>query len=359
MAITVKHKFASAKSDGADSTLIQPSNWNETHDFLMATARVLGRTTSGDGPVEELTAGAGLQFASGQIRFSATASVDIGAVPLARLVSTGVGLTGGGALSADLTIAADIASKAEAEAGTNNTKLMTPLRVREALNAGYRPVDGAIQFTSSGTYTPSSPEVRAIRVEVLGGGGGGGRAGVTGSGETGYAGGGGGGGYATKFITLPSPHGGYTGTITVGAAGSGGASPTGGGDSIYSDGTSTVTGSGGAVGSSGTASSNSGAGNNGGNGGSFSGGDYGRPGSPGAPGANTGNQTRGRGGAGGSSMFGAGGRSSVVNGNTGSAVGVNASGRGGGGAGGANGASNSATNGGNGTAGIVIVTEYF
>jgi hypothetical protein len=30
--MTVKHKFQSAKSDGADATLVRPSNWNDTHD---------------------------------------------------------------------------------------------------------------------------------------------------------------------------------------------------------------------------------------------------------------------------------------------------------------------------------------
>ena len=28
----VKHKFQSAKSDGADATLVRPSDWNNTHD---------------------------------------------------------------------------------------------------------------------------------------------------------------------------------------------------------------------------------------------------------------------------------------------------------------------------------------
>jgi hypothetical protein len=50
-----------------------------------------------------------------------------------RLISAGTGLTGGGDLSADRTISADIASQAEAEAGASNTKLMTPLRVAQAV----------------------------------------------------------------------------------------------------------------------------------------------------------------------------------------------------------------------------------
>lgn len=29
--MATKHKFASAKADGADATLVRPSNWNDTH----------------------------------------------------------------------------------------------------------------------------------------------------------------------------------------------------------------------------------------------------------------------------------------------------------------------------------------
>jgi hypothetical protein len=33
MAITVKHKFVSAIPDAGDPTIVQPSNWNDTHDL--------------------------------------------------------------------------------------------------------------------------------------------------------------------------------------------------------------------------------------------------------------------------------------------------------------------------------------
>lgn len=56
MAIEIAHPFVSNKADGSDATLVQPSNWNEAHDFTMATARFLGRLTGGAGAVEELTA---------------------------------------------------------------------------------------------------------------------------------------------------------------------------------------------------------------------------------------------------------------------------------------------------------------
>jgi hypothetical protein len=50
-----------------------------------------------------------------------------------RQVFAGTGLTGGGDLSANRTIAADVATQAEAEAGISSAKLMTPQRTAQAL----------------------------------------------------------------------------------------------------------------------------------------------------------------------------------------------------------------------------------
>jgi hypothetical protein len=48
---------------------------------------------------------------------------------------TGITVTNGDGVSGNPTVAATLASQAEAEAGTDNTKLITPLRLRNALNA--------------------------------------------------------------------------------------------------------------------------------------------------------------------------------------------------------------------------------
>ncbi|HHW34413.1 MAG TPA: hypothetical protein GXX24_09800 [Paracoccus solventivorans] len=60
---------------------------------------------------------------------SATAVVDT------RTITAGAGLTGGGNLTANRTIAADFATQAEALAGSAADKVMTPLRVMEAVPA--------------------------------------------------------------------------------------------------------------------------------------------------------------------------------------------------------------------------------
>jgi microcystin-dependent protein len=54
MAFEVVHSFVSEKADGLDSTVVQPSNWNDDHVLTMATGKVLGRMTAGTGAVEEL-----------------------------------------------------------------------------------------------------------------------------------------------------------------------------------------------------------------------------------------------------------------------------------------------------------------
>jgi hypothetical protein len=57
MTISLKHKMVSAKADGGDNSLVQPGDWNDEHDLLMATGKILGRLTSGTGAAEELDAG--------------------------------------------------------------------------------------------------------------------------------------------------------------------------------------------------------------------------------------------------------------------------------------------------------------
>lgn len=54
MAISLLHDFQSAKGDGLDTTVVQPSDWNAEHVLEMATGKVLGRSTAGTGPAEEL-----------------------------------------------------------------------------------------------------------------------------------------------------------------------------------------------------------------------------------------------------------------------------------------------------------------
>jgi hypothetical protein len=56
MAVSLKHAFNSAKSDGGDSSLVRPSNWNAEHTLtLSGPNKALGRLATGSGSAEEVT----------------------------------------------------------------------------------------------------------------------------------------------------------------------------------------------------------------------------------------------------------------------------------------------------------------
>jgi hypothetical protein len=73
-------------------------------------------------------------------------------VPTSRLVAAAGLATGGGSLLADRTIDVPVASQAEAEAGTLNTKAMTPLRVAQSIAAALAATWTA-SLTILGEYT--------------------------------------------------------------------------------------------------------------------------------------------------------------------------------------------------------------
>ena len=54
MTISLKHAQQSQKSDGSDPTKVQPSGWNAEHVLTCASNKIVGRATSGTGPVEEI-----------------------------------------------------------------------------------------------------------------------------------------------------------------------------------------------------------------------------------------------------------------------------------------------------------------
>lgn len=67
MTVSLKHTFQSAKTDGPDVTIIQPSNWNEEHELELATDKLLGRSTAGTGPAEEIGVGTALSVSGGTL----------------------------------------------------------------------------------------------------------------------------------------------------------------------------------------------------------------------------------------------------------------------------------------------------
>lgn len=123
----------------------------------------------------------------------------------------------------------ELATPTEAQAGTDTTRAITPFGLASVLSTiqGYRPMGGAVIYTSSGSFVKGDyPGMRAVRVRGVGGGGGGGGAPSAGVGNHSAGGGGGGGGYAESFILASSLA--ASETVTVGAGGSGGVNGFGG-----------------------------------------------------------------------------------------------------------------------------------
>lgn len=55
MTLALTHSKVSAKGDGVDPTLIQPSDWNAGHSLTCATGVVLGNNSGSAGAVTELS----------------------------------------------------------------------------------------------------------------------------------------------------------------------------------------------------------------------------------------------------------------------------------------------------------------
>jgi len=54
MAPLVTHSFVTAKTDGTDTSLLRPSNWNAAHVITMDTNTLMGKASAGTGPAEAI-----------------------------------------------------------------------------------------------------------------------------------------------------------------------------------------------------------------------------------------------------------------------------------------------------------------
>ena len=207
MTVSLKHTFASAKADGTDASLIQPSNWNAEHQLTLATNKVLGRATAGTGAAEELSVGTALSISGGTLAVT-TVPVANGGTGANTLTANNVLL--GNGTSAPLTVAP----------GTNGNVLTSN---------GTTWVSQALGTTNMLSY-----------LSVAGGGGGGSGRELADS----YAGAGGGGGGVVAGIAAVT-----TGTLTI-SIGAGGSGQSGDGQGVAGNNT-TLTGATAAVGGGG------------------------------------------------------------------------------------------------------------
>jgi hypothetical protein len=336
----MKHKFQSAKSDGADGTQVQASHWNAAH--VCGTAALSANTTI-DATYDTVlgTGGAG-----GITITLPTAVSNAGMVFTIFKVDSAAGAVTVDAnasetINGDLTYALkNQFEMIEIESDGSNWLI-------KDIRTGFSIASTTVLASGSGTYTVPAG-VKAIMVECVAAGGGGG--GVTGAASSVGAGGGGGSGsYAKKLILAPSA----TYAYAVGAAGTAGANTggTGGTGGATTFGSSLITCNGG-VGGVGQTTGTTLVVVAGGAGGAVStGGDLNIPGGSGGFGYRA-SGTFGWSGSGASSQYGSGG-GSVLAAGAGVAGGVYGSG----GSGGLS-TANTARAGGAGSSGLIIITEY-
>jgi hypothetical protein len=95
MTVSLKHKFVSSVPDDADTSIVRPSNWNDDHDLLLATNRLLGRTTAGTGAAEEISVSGELTLSAGALSTSSNVVTLTGTQTLTNKTLTSPVITGG------------------------------------------------------------------------------------------------------------------------------------------------------------------------------------------------------------------------------------------------------------------------
>jgi hypothetical protein len=157
MAITVKHKFVSAIPDAGDPTIVQPSNWNDDHELTgtipvanggtgasTLTGYVKGNgtaamTASATVPSTDIT-GLGTMSAQNANSVNITGGSILGVtvggyVPTTTTITAGTGLTGGGDLSANRTLAIANTTVTAAAYGSASKTLTATVNAQGQLTA--------------------------------------------------------------------------------------------------------------------------------------------------------------------------------------------------------------------------------
>jgi len=157
MAITVKHKFVSAIPDAGDPNIVQPSNWNDDHELTgtipvanggtgasTLTGYVKGNgtaamTASATVPSTDIT-GLGTMSTQNSNNINVTGgsisgTTVSGYVPTTTTITAGTGLTGGGDLSANRTLAIANTTVTAAAYGSASKTLTATVNAQGQLTA--------------------------------------------------------------------------------------------------------------------------------------------------------------------------------------------------------------------------------
>lgn len=152
MTVSLKHTFQSAKADGADTTVVQPSDWNDEHQLTLASGRLLGRTTAGDGAAEEISVGSGLSLSAGVLSATGGGGGGYTYSPLSYTY------TGTLTIPPVVTLTAPTPYEINGAIGTTSGKFVTNIYLPVA-NTGLTSIEftdlvGATQITAIGAAVP-------------------------------------------------------------------------------------------------------------------------------------------------------------------------------------------------------------
>lgn len=206
----MKHKFVSGISDGADATLVRPSNWNAVH--LTGTTALSANTT-----LDATHDFVPVTTAASTITITLPAvSGNTGLTYTIMKADSGAGtvvITPNGAETINGDTTYTLKKQYETIEIVSNGTLWFVKDIRTGFSLASRTL---ITTTGSSTYTVPAG-VKAILMQLQAGGGGGGGTG-TASSTVGLGGGGGAGGYSEIFILAPTA----TYAVNVGVGGAGG-----------------------------------------------------------------------------------------------------------------------------------------
>jgi hypothetical protein len=155
MAVSLTHSKVSSIPDGADTSLVRPSDWNAEHVLSQGTGTLLGRTTAGTGATEEITPSSELTLSAGALGVATTLGAKVieanSSGDALRITQTG---TGNALLVEDSANpdASPFVVDASGNVGIGTTAPTLPLTIgTPTLPAGVSPVGQMISSDTAGT----------------------------------------------------------------------------------------------------------------------------------------------------------------------------------------------------------------